>query len=119
MELIFYLCCFCSSRTSPISVPGSRQRQESTSSNGSWQVVTDTGSIDSTMNGSYMMRFVSQHNQQAQDNNIPMFNGGNGYHHNGSGSSNSSSNTTHGFANGSSNNMGNGSSGTTKQSIQL
>lgn len=122
MQFMFYLCYFssCSSRTSPISVPGSRQRQESTSSNGSWQVVTDTGSIDSTMNGSYMMRFVSQQNQQGQDNNIPMCNGsGNGYHPNGSGSSNSSSNTTHGFANGSSNNMGNGSSTSIKQSIQV
>ncbi|XP_037947707.1 myotubularin-related protein 14-like [Teleopsis dalmanni] len=45
------------SKTSPITVPGSntmRQRQESTSSNGSWQVVTETGSIDSSMNGSFM-----------------------------------------------------------------
>ncbi|XP_067632901.1 myotubularin-related protein 14 isoform X2 [Eurosta solidaginis] len=45
------------SRTSPISVPGAnarRQRQESVSSNGSWQVVTETGSIDSMAPGSYM-----------------------------------------------------------------
>lgn len=43
-----------------------RQRQESTSSNGSWQVVTDTGSIDSMFNGSYMMRFINQQQQQQQ-----------------------------------------------------
>lgn len=43
-----------------------RQRQESTSSNGSWQVVTDTGSIDSMLNGSYMMRFINQQQQHQQ-----------------------------------------------------
>ncbi|XP_055376172.1 myotubularin-related protein 14 isoform X3 [Condylostylus longicornis] len=56
-----------SSKTSPISVPEvsacQRQRQESTSSNGSWQVVTETGSIDSIRNGSYMMRFIQQDQQ--------------------------------------------------------
>ncbi|XP_055376164.1 myotubularin-related protein 14 isoform X2 [Condylostylus longicornis] len=55
------------SKTSPISVPEvsacQRQRQESTSSNGSWQVVTETGSIDSIRNGSYMMRFIQQDQQ--------------------------------------------------------
>ncbi|KAH8316665.1 hypothetical protein KR067_012818 [Drosophila pandora] len=117
------------SRTSPISVPGSnaRQRQESTSSNGSWQVVTDTGSIDSTMNGSYMRRFVAQ---QAADGgsfaNIPICNGGNGYHcstntassGSGSGSSISNGSSTHGFPNGSSKDMG-GSTMTSKQCINL
>ncbi|EDW01371.1 myotubularin-related protein 14 [Drosophila grimshawi] len=143
------------SRTSPISVPGSnaRQRQESTSSNGSWQVVTDTGSIDSMINGSYMMRFVAQqHNQQQQltpaDNNIPMCNGGNGYHcsntnnssssnninmpsgtssSNNSNNSNSSiTNNTHGFLNGSSSakDVGNGiaaaaANNSSKHSINL
>ncbi|KAL7736520.1 hypothetical protein ACLKA6_019717 [Drosophila palustris] len=121
------------SRTSPISVPGSnvRQRQESTSSNGSWQVVTDTGSIDSMMNGSYMMRFVSQ--QQQQTDNIPICNGGNGYHctinsmtgayPNTSGvsssNSNSSSNNTHGFVNSSFKDMTNGSTSASKQCINL
>ncbi|KAM8711577.1 hypothetical protein ACLKA7_012145 [Drosophila subpalustris] len=121
------------SRTSPISVPGSnvRQRQESTSSNGSWQVVTDTGSIDSMMNGSYMMRFVSQ--QQQQTDNIPICNGGNGYHctinsmtgayPNASGvsssNSNSSSNNTHGFVNSSFKDMTNGSTSASKQCINL
>ncbi|KAH8279457.1 hypothetical protein KR026_010423 [Drosophila bipectinata] len=117
------------SRTSPISVPGAnaRQRQESTSSNGSWQVVTDTGSIDSMMNGSYMMRFVAQ---QAADGgssaNIPICNGGNGYHcstntassGSGSGSSISNGSSTHGFPNGSSKDVG-GSTMTTKQCINL
>ncbi|KAH8280227.1 hypothetical protein KR018_000361 [Drosophila ironensis] len=117
------------SRTSPISVPGSnaRQRQESTSSNGSWQVVTDTGSIDSMMNGSYMMRFVAQ---QATDgggsSNIPICNGGNGYHcstntassGSGSGSSISNGSATHGFANGSSKDLG-ASTMATKQCINL
>nr|XP_016928926.1 myotubularin-related protein 14 isoform X2 [Drosophila suzukii] len=119
------------SRTSPISVPGSnaRQRQESTSSNGSWQVVTDTGSIDSMMNGSYMMRFVAQ---QAADvggsSNIPLYNGGNGYHcstnpassgsGSGSGSSISNGSSTHGFANGSSKDLG-GSTMASKQCINL
>lgn len=114
-----------SSRTSPISVPGSnaRQRQESTSSNGSWQVVTDTGSIDSMMNGSYMMRFVAQQHQP-MDSNIPMCNGGNGYHcsipsGSSNSNSNSSSNNTHGFANGSSTNLGNGSTAAPKHSINL
>ncbi|XP_023172524.2 myotubularin-related protein 14 [Drosophila hydei] len=134
------------SRTSPISVPGSnaRQRQESTSSNGSWQVVTDTGSIDSMMNGSYMMRFVSQQHQQQhqQADNIPMCNGGNGYHcstntpsayPSASGSSNSnmsnmsntsnsnSSNNTHGFVNGSSKDSANASASAaaSKQCINL
>ncbi|XP_055838537.1 myotubularin-related protein 14 isoform X2 [Episyrphus balteatus] len=44
-------------RTSPISVPGSnanRQRQESTSSVGSWQIVTEAGSLDSSTNSSYI-----------------------------------------------------------------
>ncbi|KAH8297113.1 hypothetical protein KR044_004932 [Drosophila immigrans] len=130
------------SRTSPISVPGAnaRQRQESTSSNGSWQVVTDTGSIDSMMNGSYMMRFVSQqhqHPQLADRQDIPMCNGANGYHCNltnnmtgvypnpsgGSSSnnsnSNSSGNNTHGFVNGSSKDAPNGSSAASKQCINL
>ncbi|KAH8393302.1 hypothetical protein KR215_002786 [Drosophila sulfurigaster] len=133
------------SRTSPISVPGAnaRQRQESTSSNGSWQVVTDTGSIDSVMNGSYMMRFVSQQHQQhpqlADRQDIPMCNGGNGYHCNltnnmtgvypnpsGGGSSNtsnsnsnSSGNNSHGFVNGSSKDAPNGSSAANKQCINL
>ncbi|XP_068143736.1 myotubularin-related protein 14 [Drosophila tropicalis] len=132
------------SRTSPISVPGSnaRQRQESTSSNGSWQVVTDTGSIDSMMNGSYMMRFVSQQQQQQQQtaldgvsgggvsSNIPICNGSNGYHcsipHHGSGSgsgsggSGSSNSITHGFANGSSKDIGvGGTSMASKQCINL
>ncbi|XP_034477908.1 myotubularin-related protein 14 [Drosophila innubila] len=124
------------SRTSPISVPGSsaRQRQESTSSNGSWQVVTDTGSIDSMMNGSYMMRFVSQQqHQHQQTDNIPMCNGGNGYHctinnmtaaypsasGGSSSNSNSSANNTHGFANGSSKDVNNGSAAASKQSINL
>ncbi|XP_073813557.1 egg-derived tyrosine phosphatase [Musca autumnalis] len=64
------------SKTSPISVPVSatRQRQESTSSNGSWQVVTDTGSIDSMMNGSYMMHFISQ--QQPDNISITSCNSG-------------------------------------------
>ncbi|XP_005183262.2 myotubularin-related protein 14 [Musca domestica] len=65
------------SKTSPISVPGvsaTRQRQESTSSNGSWQVVTDTGSIDSMMNGSYMMHFISQ--QQPDNISITSCNSG-------------------------------------------
>ncbi|XP_030375102.1 myotubularin-related protein 14 [Scaptodrosophila lebanonensis] len=126
------------SRTSPISVPGSnaavRQRQESTSSNGSWQVVTDTGSIDSMMNGSYMMRFVTQ--QHPESNNIPICNGGNGYHCStntpsaSSGSSNSNGSSisggvggvgnapTHGFANGSSKEVG-GSIASSKQCINL
>uniref|UniRef100_T1GYI9 Myotubularin phosphatase domain-containing protein n=1 Tax=Megaselia scalaris TaxID=36166 RepID=T1GYI9_MEGSC len=60
------------SKTSPISVP--RQRHESTSSNGSWQVVTDTGSIDSIMNGSYMTRFIHQ-----EHNGTNGANGTNGY----------------------------------------
>ncbi|XP_017147954.1 myotubularin-related protein 14 [Drosophila miranda] len=119
------------SRTSPISVPGSnaRQRQESTSSNGSWQVVTDTGSIDSMMNGSYMMRFVAQQTADATSN-IPICNGGNGYHcsnntttYMGSGSGSGSSisngsNTTHGFPNGSSKDVG-GSTTSSKQCINL
>lgn len=44
-------------RTSPISVPGSnanRQRQESISSVGSWQIVTEAGSLDSSTNSSYI-----------------------------------------------------------------
>ncbi|KAM7343033.1 egg-derived tyrosine phosphatase isoform 2-T2 [Cochliomyia hominivorax] len=80
------------SKTSPISVPGAsatRQRQESTSSNGSWQVVTDTGSIDSMMNGSYMMRFISQ--QQQDGNSLTSCNSGNGLYGTGNGSNNSSS----------------------------
>ncbi|XP_030570684.1 myotubularin-related protein 14 [Drosophila novamexicana] len=126
------------SRTSPISVPGSnaRQRQESTSSNGSWQVVTDTGSIDSMMNGSYMMRFVAQQHQQTD--NIPMCNGGNGYHcstntpsaypsgypsasgsSNNSNSNSNSSSNTHGFINGSSKEAGSASAAASKQSINL
>ncbi|ALC41083.1 EDTP [Drosophila busckii] len=120
------------SRTSPISVPGSnaRQRQESTSSNGSWQVVTDTGSIDSMMNGSYMMRFAPHLQQQQQQqlllngDNIPMCNGGNGYHcstnsfsnSNSSNSNSNASNNTHGFPNGSSKDAANHA---TKQSINL
>ncbi|XP_013111506.2 myotubularin-related protein 14 [Stomoxys calcitrans] len=70
------------SKTSPISVPGvsaTRQRQESTSSNGSWQVVTDTGSIDSMMNGSYMMHFISQ--QQSDGNSVTSCNSGNSGHY--------------------------------------
>uniref|UniRef100_A0A1A9VKM3 Uncharacterized protein n=1 Tax=Glossina austeni TaxID=7395 RepID=A0A1A9VKM3_GLOAU len=66
------------SKTSPISVPGAsatRQRQESTSSNGSWQVVTDTGSIDSLMNSSNMMHFISQ--QQQDSNSINSSHSGN------------------------------------------
>ncbi|XP_053962655.1 myotubularin-related protein 14 [Anastrepha ludens] len=47
-------------RTSPISVPGGRQRKESSSSNGSWNMVTDTGSLDSIVTGSYMRNFVAQ-----------------------------------------------------------
>ncbi|KAH8371562.1 hypothetical protein KR093_008033 [Drosophila rubida] len=136
------------SRTSPISVPGAsgRQRQESTSSNGSWQVVTDTGSIDSTINSSYMMRFVSQQQQQqhqplAERQDIPMGNCGNQYHcslgnnmpgtlpnpsgggssnnSNSASGSNSSGNNTHGCVNGSSNNAANGSAPPMKPSLIL
>ncbi|XP_065367249.1 myotubularin-related protein 14 isoform X2 [Calliphora vicina] len=92
------------SKTSPITVPGAsatRQRQESTSSNGSWQVVTDTGSIDSMMNGSYMMRFISQQQQDA--NSLTSNNSGNGL---GNGSSTSVNN---GSGNNSSNTPSNGS----------
>ncbi|XP_017481967.1 PREDICTED: myotubularin-related protein 14 isoform X2 [Rhagoletis zephyria] len=66
------------SRTSPISVPTTRQRQESVSSNGSWQVVTDTGSIDSQITGSYMRNFIAQRsesNSEHSSNGIPLSNG--------------------------------------------
>lgn len=89
------------------------------------------------MNGSYMMRFVAQQQQQATDggsssSNIPMYNGGNGYHcsvnaassgsgsGSGSGSSISNGSTTHGFANGSSKDIGGGGSTmASKQCINL
>jgi len=81
------------------------------------------------MNGSYMMRFVAQ---QAADvggsSNIPLYNGGNGYHcstnpassgsGSGSGSSISNGSSTHGFANGSSKDLG-GSTMASKQCINL
>lgn len=67
-----------------------RQRQESTSSNGSWQVVTDTGSIDSMMNGSYMMRFISQ--QQQDSNSLASCHSGNGLYGIGNGTNGSANN---------------------------
>lgn len=54
------------SRTSPVPVPGAnstRQRQESVSSNSSWHLVTDTGSIDSVVAGSYMRNHVAQRSE--------------------------------------------------------
>ncbi|XP_023296814.2 myotubularin-related protein 14 [Lucilia cuprina] len=98
------------SKTSPISVPGAsttRQRQESTSSNGSWQVVTDTGSIDSMMNGSYMMHFISQ--QQHDGNSLTSCHSGNGLYGIGNGSNGSCANNGSGNGYNCSNTPSNGS----------
>lgn len=88
-------------------VSATRQRQESTSSNGSWQVVTDTGSIDSMMNGSYMMHFISQ--QQSDGNSVTSCHSGNSGQYvmasggNGLGSGNNGYNCSNTPSNGSSN----------------
>lgn len=58
-------------RTSPMPVPGansSRQRQESVSSDSSWHVVTDTGSIDSGVSGSYMRNHLAKPSESGSVN---------------------------------------------------
>lgn len=91
-------------------VSATRQRAESTSSNGSWQVVTETGSIDSLMNGSYMMQFVSQ--RQPDANAAATGAGANsassGSTLNGSNTPSNASNASHGSSSGLSNGALNG-----------
>ncbi|XP_014097016.3 phosphatidylinositol-3,5-bisphosphate 3-phosphatase MTMR14 [Bactrocera oleae] len=58
-------------RTSPMPVPGAnsaRQRQESVSSNSSWHLVTETGSIDSVVAGSYMRNHAAQRSESGSVN---------------------------------------------------
>ncbi|XP_004525977.1 myotubularin-related protein 14 isoform X2 [Ceratitis capitata] len=68
------------SRTSPMPVPGanaSRQRHESVSSNSSWHVVTETGSIDSVLAGSYMRHYLAERSENSSvtsNNSIPSSN---------------------------------------------
>lgn len=52
-------------------VPGAnsaRQRQESVSSNSSWHLVTETGSIDSVVAGSYMRNHAAQRSESGSVN---------------------------------------------------
>uniref|UniRef100_A0A0K8UX90 Myotubularin-related protein 14 n=1 Tax=Bactrocera latifrons TaxID=174628 RepID=A0A0K8UX90_BACLA len=58
-------------RTSPMPVPGAnsaRQRQESVSSNSSWHLVTETGSIDSVAAGSYMRNHAATRSESGSVN---------------------------------------------------